>query len=152
MNYRSSKTYGHEVGFSCAFRQWRAESHCRFVHGYALSFHFEFETARVDHRKWVVDFGGLKSLKEQLSEQFDHKLLVAYDDPMIETFALLNTQGAAQVRYVNATGCEAFAETAFWMAEAWLVDNGYAPRVKMHHVTVREHAANGATFTGERRE
>ena len=34
--YRSSKTYGHEIGLSAAFRQWRAQSHCRLIHGYAL--------------------------------------------------------------------------------------------------------------------
>ncbi|SVB70610.1 uncharacterized protein METZ01_LOCUS223464, partial [marine metagenome] len=26
--YQSTKTYGNEVGLSCCFRQWRADSHC----------------------------------------------------------------------------------------------------------------------------
>ena len=56
--FRSTKTYGHEMGFSCAFRQHRADSHCRLVHGYALAFHFEFEATELDVRNWVVDFGG----------------------------------------------------------------------------------------------
>ena len=35
--WRSTKTYGHEEGLSCCFRQWRAtHSHCRLLHGYAL--------------------------------------------------------------------------------------------------------------------
>lgn len=45
MTYSSTKTYGHEVGLSCAFRQCRATHfHCRYLHGYAFSIHLEFET------------------------------------------------------------------------------------------------------------
>ena len=41
--WRSTKTYGHEEGLSCCFRQWRAtHSHCRLLHGYALSFRLTF--------------------------------------------------------------------------------------------------------------
>ena len=73
--YQSGKTYGHEVGFSCAFRQHKAQSHCKFLHGYALSFKFIFEADELDARNWVVDFGSLKSLKGWLENTFDHKTI-----------------------------------------------------------------------------
>ena len=38
MKYQVIKTYGNETGHSCAFRQWRAESHCNLIHGYGLGF------------------------------------------------------------------------------------------------------------------
>ena len=145
--YRSSKTYGHEIGLSAAFRQWRAQSHCRLIHGYALSVHLEFEADELDERNWVVDFGSLKSFKAQLENTFDHKLLVAADDPMLKQFEALEDAKLAEVVVVPATGCEAFAELIFEAAQVWLEDNGYAPRVRMHHVTVREHGANSATYT-----
>lgn len=44
-------------------KQWRAKSHCRLVHGYSLSFRFEFEANTLDDKNWVVDFGGLKELR-----------------------------------------------------------------------------------------
>lgn len=144
--YRSSKTYGHDVGLSCCFRQWRAQSHCRFLHGYALSVHLEFETTELDVRNWVVDFGGLKSFKQILQDTFDHKLLVAEDDPMKDELAALAGVGLADVVVVDATGCEAFAKLIYWGADTWLHDAGFAPRVRMHHVTVREHGANAATY------
>lgn len=147
MTYRSSKTYGHEIGLSCAFRQWRADSHCRFLHGYALSVHVEFEAEELDVRNWVVDFGSLKSFKGELEKQFDHKLLVAEDDPDLPCFMDLEVKGLAQVRIVDATGCEAFAKLIFEYAHVWLRDNGYGDRVDVHHVTVREHGANSATYT-----
>ena len=47
--YRSTKTYKH-LG-PVAYRQWRADSHCNLIHGYALTFHFEFETRLETHRR-----------------------------------------------------------------------------------------------------
>jgi 6-pyruvoyltetrahydropterin/6-carboxytetrahydropterin synthase len=146
MPYRSSKTYGHEIGLSAAFRQWRADSHCRYIHGYALSIHLEFEADELDARNWVVDFGSLKSLKGMLEDAFDHKLLVAEDDPEKDLLCSLAGMGVADVVVLPALGCEAFAHLIFEAAEIWLKDNGYAPRVRMHHVTVREHGANSATY------
>ena len=59
--YRSTKTYGHNEGLSCCFRQWRAShSHCQQVHGYALAFRFVFATHTLDENNWCLDFGGLK--------------------------------------------------------------------------------------------
>lgn len=147
--YRSSKTYGHDIGLSACFRQHRAESHCRFFHGYALSIHLEFEADELDIRNWVVDFGSLKPLKAMLEGTFDHKLLVAEDDPFLDEIKEMQNCGLAQVVEVPATGCEAFAHMIYEVAEQWLSDAGYAPRVRMHHVTVREHGANSATYTGD---
>lgn len=161
MTYRSSKTFGHDLGLSACFRQWKADSHCRYLHGYALSIHLEFEADVLDARNWVVDFGSLKSFKQQLVDTFDHKLLVAEDDPALPFLLKLGVEETglstdrdadirprlAEVVVVKAAGCEAFAELVFECAELWLRDAGYAPRVRMHHVTVREHGANSATFS-----
>lgn len=146
--YKSTKTYGHEIGLSCAFRQWRAESHCRFVHGYALSVRLEFEADELDVRNWVVDFGSLKSLKGMLEDTFDHKLVVAEDDPAINVFCKMDLDGLAQVRILPAVGCEKFAEYIFGATETWLQSNGYAPRVRLSSVEVAEHGANSAIYTG----
>lgn len=144
--YKSTKTYGHEQGLSCVFRQWRAQSHCRFLHGYALKVHIEFEAGELDARRWVVDFGSLKSFKGWLENTFDHKLLIAEDDPQKGRLEALGGMNLAQIVIVPATGCEAFAELIYGGAEIWLCDNGYAPRVRVHSVTVSEHGANSATY------
>lgn len=146
MTYRSTKTYGHEIGLSACFRQWRAESHCRLLHGYALAIKFEFEAEELDVRNWVVDFGGLKSLKGLLEDTFDHKLLVAHDDPLVATLQNLGDMNLAEIVMVDATGCEAFARLIFDVTEVWLRDAGYDSRVKLHSVTVREHGANSAIY------
>lgn len=144
--YKSTKTYGHEVGLSSAFRQWRAESHCRYLHGYALSVRFEFEADELDRQNFVVDFGALKSLKGWLEQNFDHKTLVAVDDPELARFRDLHAAGLIQMVVVPATGCEKFAEHIYQNARVWLRENGYAPRVRLSRVEVREHGANSAIY------
>lgn len=144
----STKTYGHDLGLSAAFRQWRADSHCRFIHGYALSFRFEFEAEELDVRNWVVDFGGLKGLKGMLEDTFDHKLIVAEDDPEIEWFKEAERRGIAEVVVVEAGGCERFAELVYNVTEQWMIDNGFSPRCRLVSVEVKEHGANSAIYRG----
>jgi len=146
MHY-STKTYGHEIGLSACFRQHRAESHCRLLHGYALAVKLTFAAEGLDVRNWVVDFGSLKSLKGWLEGTFDHTLLVAEDDPMKSYLLDLDKMGLAKVVEVPATGCEAFAELIFHATEIWLEDNGYTPRCELVSVEVSEHGANSASYS-----
>lgn len=142
--YQSTKTFTHSVGLSSAFRQWRAESHCRLIHGYSLEVKFTFEAQELDVRNWVVDFGSMKSLKGWLEDFFDHKMLVAEDDPKKVLFREMEIAGLIELRIVPRTGCEGFAELIFEYTEQWLIDNGYSPRVILRSVEVKEHGANSA--------
>lgn len=143
----STKTFGHEIGLSSCFRQWRADSHCKFLHGYALSIRLEFEADKMDERNWVIDFGSLKGFKKWLEETFDHKLLVALDDPMRDELRRLHHLGLAEIVWVEATGCEAFANLVYHRCKGWLIENGHTPRVRMLAVTICEHGANSAIYT-----
>ena len=142
--FYSGKTYTHATGHSCAFRQWKADSHCNLIHGYALQFEFTFGGNELDDRNWIVDFGGLKPLKNWLAEMFDHTYLVAEDDPELETFVDLAKKDLVDLRIVSATGCERFAEMAFDKAEE-IVSKLTDGRCWVQSVTVREHEANSAT-------
>jgi len=145
--YQSTKEYGHEIGLSCAFRQHKAHSHCHFLHGYALAIKFTFSTNELtENEGWVVDFGGLKSLKSMLEDTFDHKLLVAEDDPYKDELCALAGIGVADVVVVERTGCEAFAKLIYECTEQWLKDAGFSPRCKLMSVEVKEHGANSASF------
>lgn len=150
MSYQSTKTFGHHLGLSVAFRQHKAGSHCRFVHGYALAFRFVFEANELDERHWVVDFGSLKSLKGWLEDTFDHKVIVAEDDPQIAWFREVHRLGVLDLVELPAAGCEKFAEYVFGATETWLEANGYAPRCRLVSVEVMEHGANSAIFTGSK--
>lgn len=147
MTYLSTKTYTQALGLSCAFRQWRADhSHCQFIHGYALQVRIEFKAFNLDRRNWVVDFGGLKEVKAWLFDTFDHRLLVAVDDPQRAELERLGELGLADVRIVEHVGCEAFAKMVFDHVQAWLDHSGDGARVNVHRVEVSEHDGNSAIY------
>ncbi len=139
----SCKKYGHERGLSTAFRQWRADSHCRFIHGYSLEFEFVFGTNELDENNWVVDFGGLKDLEAWLRLNFDHKTLVAFDDPLLSFFEEMHENEAIDMVSVQATGCEMFAKMAMDYSSD-LIQKIYGNRCWVESVTVREHGSNSA--------
>ena len=139
----SLKKYGHERGLSAAFRQWRADSHCKYLHGYSLEFEFEFGAKNLDGKNWVVDFGGLKDLESWLRNNFDHKTLVASDDPKLPEFKALNDSGIIDMVIVESTGTEMFAKMAMEYSSK-MIQEKYGDRCWVESVTVREHGANSA--------
>jgi 6-pyruvoyltetrahydropterin/6-carboxytetrahydropterin synthase len=146
--YRSTKTYGPDLGLSATFRQWRANSHCNQLHGYALGFKFIFEADELDERNWVVDFGSLKPLKEKLEKAFDHKTIVASDDPKLGAFQALEGMGLASLTIMDGVGCELFAKKAYQFAEQVLKDLGLSDRCRVVSAECFEHGANSAVYVG----
>ena len=150
--FQSSKVFD---GFSTVFRQWKATTtHCRFVHGYGVSFKVYFE-GDLDHRNWVWDFGGMKraktridglSPKEWMDYMFDHTLIVAEDDPELRAFQQMDTAGVAQVRVIPATGAEKFAEYIYHKLNEF-VKTETEGRVKVTKVKFAEHGKNAAYYS-----
>ena len=146
-----TKTYN-QIG-PVAYRQWRADSHCNLIHGYALSFHLEFECDTLDARNWCMDFGGLKPLKDLLEDWFDHTLLVAQDDPMREHLLNLGKLKLAKITEVEKTGCEGIADFLYeYINTIFLKDYGEKDRVWCSKVEVRETDANMAMRVGHRED
>lgn len=151
--YQSTKLFD---GFSCVFRQWRAEgTHCRYVHGYGISFRVWFE-GELDERNWVWDFGGMKRAKGTIDGMnpkawmdymFDHTMIIAEDDPFIESFKLMGQAGAAQVRILPAVGAEKFAEYIYNKLQEF-VSKETAGRVNVVRVEFLEHGRNTAIYEG----
>lgn len=145
--YRITKTYGHEQGFSCAFRQWRAEdTHCRFIHGYAIKFQLVFEGPDLDERNWLISFGELKEVKKWITDNFDHKTCVAKDDPHLATFIALDEAGIIQLNVVNHVGIEKFAEMVANEVMNMLGDKLKKNNVALKEVTLWEHDGNSGTY------
>ena len=149
--YISTKVFD---GFSCVFRQWKAETtHCRFLHGYGVSFKVSFQ-GELDDRNWVWDFGGMKrakgkidgmSPKEWMDHMFDHTFIVAEDDPFLESFQRMDEAGVAQVRVVPATGAERFAKYIYDNINKFVQEETDG-RVRVMKVEFREHGKNSAIY------
>ena len=140
--FRSTKLL---AGYPCTHRQWKAESHCRFVHGYSRSFYFEFESDELTEEMWVMDFGGLKEVKAWLADMFDHTFLSAEDDPYLETFKKLDQDGVIQLRTLPNAGMEGTAEFVYHKVSEIIKQNTNG-RVKIVKVEVRENEKNSAMY------
>ena len=130
---------------SCAFRQPKAKSHCKFIHGYRLKAKFWFESNNLDDNNWVVDFGSLKPLKEKLENQFDHTLCVDVDDPWLSHFQTLSERGAADIRIMDGVGIEMTAKWCYGAANEYLNDIA-GGRCRCSKVEVWEHEGNSAIY------
>mgnify|MGYP003134569507 CR=1 FL=1 len=133
---------------STAFRQWRAGSHCKFIHGYRLQTKIWFglsSGATLDDKNWVFDFGGCKEIKKLLEDQFDHTFCAAADDPELETFQQLDASGLIQLRVMDGVGIEKTAEWVY-QAVSKYVKKSTNGRVKIDKVEVWEHEGNSAIY------
>jgi len=149
--FQSTKLFD---GYSTCFRQWKAENtHCKYLHGYAVSFRVWFE-GDLDERNWVFDFGGMKRAKHKISGMapkdffthlLDHTTIIAEDDPYLEEFKQLDTDGIIQLRILPATGCERFAEYLHTTINNFLKKETDG-RVRAVKVEVYEHERNSASY------
>jgi 6-pyruvoyl-tetrahydropterin synthase len=101
VSYKYTSTKEWHDAFPCAYRQWRADSHCNQIHGYSFTIKVYFGADTLDARNWCADYGGLKDLKAILEDQFDHTLLVAEDDPDMDMFKLLQERGMAKLTIIQ---------------------------------------------------
>ena len=149
--FQSTKIFD---GYSTVFRQWRAEgTHCKFLHGYGISFKIVFEGG-LDERNWVWDFGGMKRAKskidglnpkEWMDYMFDHTFLVAQDDPFLESFKKMEEAGVAQIRILPATGAEQFAKYIYDKVNTFVLEETNN-RVRVVSVEFMEHSKNTAIY------
>jgi 6-pyruvoyltetrahydropterin/6-carboxytetrahydropterin synthase len=152
MKFQSTKLFD---GYSACFRQWKAEgTHCKYLHGYAVSFRVWFE-GDLDERNWVFDFGGMKRAKNTINEMspkeffsylLDHTTIVAYDDPYLQKFVQMDKDGIIQLRILPAVGCERFAEFLFNKINGFLKLETEG-RVRATKVEVYEHDRNAASYS-----
>ncbi len=157
--YKSTKIID---GFSTCFRQWKAkDSHCKYLHGYALSFKVVFEAETLDERNWVMDFGFMKkveikahamsinhrttTVKDWFDYWFDHTTIISTDDPKRDLFAELDKKQLIQLRIIPTSGCEKFAGFVFEFLRQVMYEQTKG-RVKIKSVECIETPKNSAIY------
>ena len=140
--FTSSKTYRN---LPCAHRQWRHKGHCAYIHGYSRQYTFYFEANEMDEHGWVVGFGDLKNLKRYLIEMYDHTMIIAEDDPELETFQELHKNRLCDLRIVPEVSLEGSARTALQKANDILLKMTKG-RARCFKVEARENDKNSAIY------
>ncbi len=131
---------------STAFRQWRADSHCKLIHGYRLQCKLWFTADHLDDKNWIYDFGGCRDIKKLLEKQYDHTTVVAADDPELDTFKLMSEKGMIDLRIAEkGVGIERTAEWVYETTNKFVTEQTNN-RVRVIKVEVWEHEGNSAIY------
>jgi len=136
---------------STAFRQPKATSHCKYVHGYRLKAKIWLGADSLDDNNWVFDFGGFKELRNKLEKTFDHKLVIDKNDPAKPAFRELERYGAVEIVEMDGVGIEKFAEFVFEQTDMF-VKVSTSNRVWCEKVEVFEHENNSAVYLKSQKE
>jgi len=143
MTQTITKTYSN---LKAAHRQWRHKGHCHYVHGENWTFHITFAANELDERGFIVDFGELKGLKEQMDKAFDHVLLIDHDDPELEFFEQMHIKELTDLRIVPSASAEGLCNFVFSMADQYIKDLTDR-RVWVEKVVTEEDSKNIATLS-----
>lgn len=141
-HFTSTKRF---IGFPCTHRQWLADSHCKFIHGYSREFYFEFQSSELTKEGWVVDFGGLKEVKSWLDDMFDHTFLASENDPHMALFEEMDQKGIIQLRVLPNVGMEGTAKYVFDVVNE-MIKKQTDGRAWVKLVEVRENEKNSAIY------
>lgn len=151
--------------FPFAHRQHNHDGHCSLIHGHNWAFQFTFAADILDSDGFVIDFGKLKFIKDQLNEWFDHTLVLNKSDPHLQFISdclvhqAKSRPGVLFAKIVTVPNCGAEGLAVWVMQElnrlffsptdpATVLTVGWKSRnVRIVSCTVFEDSKNSATVT-----
>jgi 6-pyruvoyltetrahydropterin/6-carboxytetrahydropterin synthase len=83
--------------------------------------------------------------KDYFAWLLDHTVIIANDDPELDSFRMMDAQGIIQLRVIDDTGCEKFAEFLYKVINGFLLKETDG-RVRASKVEVYEHERNSASY------
>ena len=95
----------------------------------------------MDHLEQQLQY----DLKDYFTYLLDHTTIVAQDDPYLPHFKQMDEDGIIQLRILDATGCERFAQYLYEIINDFLKVETKG-RVKAIKVEVYEHEKNSASY------
>ncbi len=142
--------------FSCVHRNHKANSHCRFLHGYGRYVTLTLAASKnsLTNEGWVYDFGGFKDLCAILENAWDHKTVISEGDPSLSAFRMLHDGGLIDLVVMGEEydGLEGQARFVYKrMTDLLNKDERNrlyrASSVRVESVEVFEHENNSAIYT-----
>ncbi len=92
--------YAHRVyDFSFGHRVFGHENKCGHLHGHNGRITFYCEAPHLDYVGRIIDFGEIKRLDRWVEENWDHKTLIYFADPWLETLRTLDPEGIVGVSF-----------------------------------------------------
>lgn len=88
---------------SVSHRHWRAPTHCAYIHGYARTTEVTIGCDALDTHGWVFDLGALRPVRSFLEQAWDHRVLVADDDPLLADLQALEAKGGLRLHVMDTS-------------------------------------------------
>ena len=150
LNYYSTKKFG---PITTSHRQWRDKGSCKFIHGYARYIEVTFACSYLNEQQWVMDFGGLNKLNDWLHQQWDHRLLISSDDPLLQDFKMLHDKDGCNLNIMDINkgwgpGIESSCKFVLDYADNW-IKQLTSNRVLISKIQIWEHEKNSAILSIE---
>ena len=145
MVFSSSKKIG---PISTGHRQWKDDDHCKFVHGYGRYVEFTFCCEERDERGWVMDFGDLKDIKRWIEAEWDHKVLIASDDPLLQQLKELESHGGILLNVLPDGYYPGIEESCRYLYDMLspMIQKKTNNRVEITRVEIWEHENNSGEY------
>ena len=143
--FTSSKKIG---PISTGHRQWKHKGHCSYVHGYGRYVRLTFEASELDERGWVMDFGDLKDIKRWIEAEWDHKVLIASDDPLLQQLKELESHGGILLNVLPDGYYPGIEESCRYLYDMLnpMIKEKTNNRVEITRVEIWEHENNHAEY------
>ena len=145
MKFKSTKRFG---PITTGHRQWKDKGHCSFVHGYGRYIRLTFEASELDERGWVMDFGDLKDVKKWIEYEWDHRVLIANDDPLLSDLQQLESKGGINLNILPTGYYPGIEESCRYLYDKLnpMIKMKTNNRVEITRVEVWEHENNHAEY------
>jgi 6-pyruvoyltetrahydropterin/6-carboxytetrahydropterin synthase len=139
--YTCSKIY-YDIPF--AHRQHLHKGHCSLIHGHNWTIRLTFGCHELDEHGFVIDFGGLRFIKNWIDENLDHACVFAAED-MVGRELIKQRPEVFKVYIVDNCSAEGLASHLFDVFEK-MVDKESGGRVFLHEIELREDSKNAVQF------
>jgi|TARA_R110000824_G_scaffold138488_1_gene303183 6-pyruvoyltetrahydropterin/6-carboxytetrahydropterin synthase len=145
MKFKSTKKFG---PISTGHRQWKHKGHCSYVHGYGRYVRLSFEASELDECGWVMDFGDLRDVKRWIEGEWDHKVLIAADDPLLSQLQKLESHGGIMLNVLPDGYYPGIEESCRYLYDKLnpIIKKKTNNRVEITRVEIWEHENNSGEY------
>ncbi len=127
-----------------AHRQNKHDGDCAFVHGHNWTFTFEFSSERLDDVGFVIDFGKLGFIRNEINRRFDHAFVFNRGDQASEALIAAHPNLFKGLE-VECCSCEGLAQYLFELFDPQ-VRQATGQRTWISAVEVQEDRKNSAAY------
>lgn len=87
---------------STGHRNWQESGKCAWTHGHGRIVEITFGASELDNRGTSVSNNDLGVIENWLKNEWDHRILIAHDDPLLPEFNALHELGGINLNIMHS--------------------------------------------------